>query len=319
MIIECSISGCLPRPNPLITETRKFDRFMITEEKLEAAFRKYTEEVIKFQVDHGLTYINDGFLKRQDLLRPFSSKLIGVKVGQLDRWFDNNIFYRVPVIKEKISGSPPYNETYLGLLPKKKLKAILPAPYTFYKLSRNEGYKNEIKFLFDIAEVLNSEIKYLEGQGYEYIQLSDPALVYHKTIPDKEQLGIIEEAIEIVTKGVKSRIGIQTFFGDISPMLAELLDWKVDDIGFDLYETDHHLIKEYRFKKGLSLGLVNSRNTLREDPIELVDICMNILSSSSPERLIVSTNCDLDFLPWSIAKLKIATVTSIASKLREAL
>ncbi len=316
MIVESSVSGFLPRPQWLINETRRYDRQRITKETLDSAFIKSTKEVIKAQEDNDLTFVNDGYLKQQDLLRPYTNKIRTVQVGQLYRWFDNNTFYRKPLIKGELIGYPPITETFSDLLEGKRLKAILPAPYTFYKLSRNEFYRDEEKLLFDFAEILQSEIECLEKQGYEYIQLSDPALVFHKTIPDKDVLRKIKGAIELITEGTNARICLQTFFGDISPILNEILDWKVDDIGIDFYESDFETIKEYNFTKGISLGLVNARNTLKENPAELVDICIELLAYSNPEKLGISTNCDLDFLTWEIAKSKIATVTTVEKKLK---
>lgn len=317
MNIKSSISGCLPRPPSLISETRKFDRSQTTKEELESAYRKYSEEVIAAQVEHGLTYINDGYLRRQDLLRPFTTNLDGVEEGQLYRWYNNNTFYRIPVIKGKVEGKPPFNETYLDLLPKSEYKAVLPAPYTFVKLSKNEYYNSDADFMQDIAEVINAEIKVLEKQGYTYIQLSDPALVYHKTLPKREELCVIAEAVETATKDVKARTCLQTYFGDIKPVLADVLDWKIDDIGIDYYETDSDAVKEYKFKGGVSLGIVDARNTLQEDPAELVAICNELADASNPVSLMVATNCDLDFLTWDEAQLKIATVANVAKHLKE--
>jgi len=317
MNIKCSISGCLPRPQRLISETRKYDRSRINEEELEEAYRTYTKEVIDYQVEQGLTYINDGYLRRQDLLRPFTTKLKGVETGQLYRWFNNNTFYRIPVIKGKLEGKAPFNETYLDLLPKAEYKAVLPAPYTFVKLAKNEHYESDADFLQDIAEIINAEIKALEKQGYTYIQLSDPALVYHKTAPSKKEISSIAAAIEIATSGVKARTGLQTYFGNIEPVLADVLDWKVDDIGIDYYETDADAVKEYSFKGGISLGLVDARNTLQEDSDELVSICNEVIDASNPVSLMVATNCDLAFLTWEEAQHKIETVVKVAKQLKE--
>jgi len=317
MNIKSSISGVLPRPPRLISETRKFDRSRITADELEAAYRNYTKTVIDFQVEQGLTYINDGYLRRQDLIRPFTTKLNGVEAGQLYRWYNNNTFYRIPVIKGRVKGDAPFNETYLDLLPAGEYKAILPAPYTFVKLAKNEYYDVETDLLHDIAEIINAEIRALVKQGYKYIQLSDPALVYHKTTPDKELLPVIADAVDTATKDVNARTVLQTYFGDITPVLADVLDWKVDDIGIDYYETDAEAVKEYSFKGGISLGIVDARNTLQENPEELVSICNEVIDASSPVSLMVATNCDLDFLTWEEAQHKITTVATVAQKLKE--
>ncbi len=318
-MIQSSISGILPRPSRLISATRQSAMARISEEELAQAYEKYSKKVIDFKVESGLTYVNDGYLRRQDLLRPFTTNLEGVEEGQLYRWFNNNTFYRIPIIKGKLAGTPPYNETYFNLLPKENLKAVLPAPYTFTKLAKNEYYEDEKEFLLDFAEILNKEIKALEAQGYSYIQLSDPALVYHNTAPCSCTLSDIAEAVEVATKGVKARTGLVTFFGDAAPVLGAITDWAVDDIGVDYYETDSDAIKEHSFKNGVSLGLVDARNTLKEDVSELVGLAKEVIDSSSPKNVIVSTNCDLDFLTWKEAKEKINTVCAVAAQLKEAI
>ncbi len=316
-MIQSSISGILPRPSKLISATRRYDRSRITEDELADAYRKYSEEVICYQQEAGLSLINDGYLRRQDLLRPFTEKLEGVEVGQLYRWFNNNTFYRIPIVKGKISGEAPFNDSYTELLPKDGLKAVLPAPYTFTKLSKNEHYSDDKEFLLDYAEVLNREIKALEAQGYSYIQLSDPALVYHNTVPSTSKLSEISEAVELATKGVKARTGLVTFFGDAAPVLGAVTEWVVHDIGIDYYETDADAVKENSFKGGVSLGLVDARNTLKEDVDELASIAKELIDASSPKDIIISTNCDLDFLTWKEAKEKIKTVVAVAAKLEE--
>ncbi len=90
-MIQSSISGILPRPSRLISATRQSARARISEEELAQAYEKYSKKVIDFKVESGLTYVNDGYLRRQDLLRPFTTNLEGVEEGQLYRWFKVNL------------------------------------------------------------------------------------------------------------------------------------------------------------------------------------------------------------------------------------
>ncbi len=318
-MIESSVSGILPRPSRLISMTRKYDRSRVSEEELEESYRKYSKTVIDYQVESGLTYVDDGYLRRQDLLRPHTVNLEGVEVGQLSRWFNNNTFYRLPIIKEKLSGYTCFYEAYYDLLPKENLKAVVPAPYTFTKLSKNEVYGDEKEFLMDYAEILNQQLKHLDSQGVSYIQLSDPALVYHKTMPNVSELSDIAEAVEVATRDVTARTGLITYFGDAEPVLGVITDWAVSDIGVDCYETDLNDIKEHSFKDGLSLGLIDARNTLTEDVSEVTEMAKTLLDATSPKNLIVSTNCDLDFLTWKEAKKKIKTIVAVAQMVKEAI
>ncbi len=326
-MIGCYVTGILPRPRELIETTRAYDRKRVNKEELERAFKKATTEVVEAQVSAGLSYVTDGMLKWQDLLRPYTENLKGVKIGALARWFNNNTFYRKPVVlgelqREKdITLEMTYTEYLPSTLP---WKAVLPAPYTFTKLSENNFYKNETELLFKYAEILRGEIRSLAERGFRYIQLSEPALVYNpfKEPISKDTLADVKNALETAVKGVKARVCLQTFFGDFAQILPDALDFPVDDLGVDLYETSLEKLKEYTFDKGVALGLVDARNSLAENERELTTVAEEIIESIYPSKIcdvFICPNCDLEFLPWERAKEKIRIIGNVTKRLQSEL
>lgn len=326
-MIDCYVTGLLPRPNELIKKTRAHERQGISKQELEESFAKATETVIEAQISVGLNCISDGMLRWQDLLRPFTEGVEGIELGGLTRWFNNNAFYRKPIVANHIKREKDVvkNITYLEKLPKNILwKAVLPAPYTFVSLSENQFYKDEAEFVFKFAEIINEEIKSLEEAGFNYIQLSDPALVWGLPAPKlkEDKLRLVKDVLEMAVKRTSVKICLQTFFGDFSQILPEALDFPVDHLGIDLYETDFQKLKEYSFEKGIALGLVDSRNSLVEKQDELIAIAKEIIESiyrSKVGEVFICPNCDLDFLPWERAEQKMKVVSSIAKHLREEL
>ncbi|MGB9683418.1 MAG: hypothetical protein ACPL1Z_00630 [Candidatus Bathyarchaeales archaeon] len=327
-MIGCYVTGILPRPSKLIETTRAYDRKKVNEEELERALKEAIIEVIEAQVSAGLTYITDGMLKWQDLLRPFTENLKGVKVGALARWFSNNTFYRKPIVlgefqREKdIALEMTYTEYLPSNLP---WKAVLPAPYTFAKLSENNFYKSETEVLFKYAEILREEIKTLAERGFKYIQLSDPALVYNpfKEPISKDTLVDVKNALETAVKGVKARVCLQTFFGDFAQILPDALDFPVDDLGIDLYATSLEKLKEYTCDdKGVALGLVDARNSLVENERELTTVAEELIESIYPSKIcavFICPNCDLEFLPWERAKEKMKIIGNVTKRLESEL
>jgi len=323
-MISCYVTGASPRSSELIRKTRAYERGKISKKELEESFEKATGTVIESQVSAGLSYITDGMLKWQDLLRPFTN-LKGITVGSLRRWFNNNTFYRKPVIKDYVKRERDVviNVTHLAKLPKNLLwKAILPAPYTFVSLSENQYYRDKAEFMFKFAEVINEEIEGLAEAGFSYIQLSEPALVYEQSKPKsmRDKLALVNDALEIAVKGTTTKTCLQTFFGDFSKILPEALDFPVDHLGIDLYETDFEELKEYGFEKGVALGLVDSRSSLVEEPDELVAVAKEIIESihrSNMGEVFICPNCDLDFLPWEKAEEKMKVLSSATKRLRE--
>ncbi|MEM3699711.1 MAG: hypothetical protein QXL57_02445 [Candidatus Bathyarchaeia archaeon] len=326
-MLGCYITGILPRPKELIETTRAYDRKRVGKEELEKAFKEATVKVIEAQITAGLNYVTDGMFKWQDLLRPFTENLEGVKIGALARWFNNNTFYRKPIVsgeilhKKDIALEMANMECLPGNVP---WKAILPAPYTLTKLSENNFYKNEAELLFRYAEILREEIKSLAEKGFKYFQLSDPALVYNpsKGSISKDTLVDVKNALETVVKGVRVRVCLQTFFGDFSQILPEALNFPVDDFGIDLYETSFEKLKEYTFDKGVALGLIDARSSLLEDEKELTAIAKELIECLYPSKMcdvFICPNCDLEFLPWERAKEKIKMVAEVAKNLENEL
>jgi 5-methyltetrahydropteroyltriglutamate--homocysteine methyltransferase len=199
-------------------------------------------------------------------------------------------------------------------------KVILPAPYTFVHLSENQFYKNNSEFMLTYAQILNEEIKELAKLGFNYVQLSDPALVHSsmgKSLSEDE-LDIVNEALRMAVEGAPIRTCLQTFFGDFSLILPAVLDFPVDDLGIDLYETKFDQLKEYTIQKGVALGVTDSRSSLIENPDELVAVTNTVLKTvCSKSSVFICPNCDLVFIPWALAREKMRVVGVVAKRLRE--
>jgi len=326
-MIGCYVTGTLPRSKELIEATRAHDRKKLSDKELEKAFEEDTLKVVKAQISTGLSYVTDGMLKWQDPFRPFTENLKGLKVGGLARWFNNNAFYRKPVVIDEIYREKNViaNLTYTKHLPMDiPWKAILPAPYTFAKLSENKFYKDETELMFKYAQILRDEIESLTEIGFKYVQLSDPALVYNPSREpiSKDVLASIREVLKVAVRGAMVKTCLQTFFGDFSQILPEALDFPVNDLGIDLYETNIEKLKEYNFEKGVALGLLDSRNSLIEDEDELVMVAEEIIEPIYPSKIcdvFICPNCDMEFLPWERAEEKLKVIGKVAKRLKNEL
>ncbi len=322
-MIGCYITGILPRPKELIEATRAYERRCISNTELERAFQKATVDAINAQLSVGLTYVADGMLRWQDLLRPFTENLQGVKAGNLARWFNSNMFYRKPVISSTIQREKNIVEdmTYLKLMPKTSpWKAVLPAPYTFIELSQISCRMDKTELMFEYAKILREEILSLARIGFKYVQLSEPALV-HKPTPTstiKDKSNTIKEALRVAVEGIPIKTCLQTYFGDFSQILPEALNFPVDHLGVDLYETDLKKLKEYDLDKGIALGIVDSRTSMiekRSDLTRVANEIINSIYSSTQTEVFICPNCDLEFVPWDVARQKIRVVADVVELL----
>jgi 5-methyltetrahydropteroyltriglutamate--homocysteine methyltransferase len=274
--------------------------------EVDRVLRQDIESLVGLQEESNLDALVDGQLNWQDLFRPFNELLTGIDLGSLTRWFDNNTFYRKPIIVQKVALKSNGLQQYFrsDLLPKvSHKKAILPGPFTFAHLSENRAYSSFSDLLNDLARALQRVVAALQERGYEYFQFNEPSICAPgRTQPELE---IAKQAYETCAHGIGGKSIIHTYFGDASQVIETLLDFPVDSIGIDFYATSVDSLKEYDFNKVLGCGCVDGRNSLLESPKELKMFVSRARESLEPPDIYLTPNCDLEFLPETVAEKKV--------------
>lgn len=281
------------------------DQGKITAEKLEEIYQGTIKRVIQEQEDAGVDIVTDGQIRWDDLVTPVAKNINGVEIGGLIRFFDNNVYYRRPIIKSKVSFmnySTVDQFKFAQTHAKKPVKAVLPGPFTLAKLSLDQHYKNIDKLTLDLAEILNQEAKELEKAGAKYIQLDEPSLCYN---PDKTDL--VVKAVAKTFNGVNVKKILFLYFGSIKRVLPGILDAPIDVIGVDVVSKPENLdvILNNDFRPELILGVMDARNTKIESEEELFDLFDKVTNKIRPEKIYISPSCGLEFLPHEAAVRKL--------------
>jgi 5-methyltetrahydropteroyltriglutamate--homocysteine methyltransferase len=301
--VDAHLTGVFPRSEKLVAATRAAVRGNLPQAEVDQVLVEDAKSLIILERQSALDEFVDGQLNWQDLFRPFSEIFTGVEPGGLTRWFDNNTFYRRPVVTEKVTfkGSGLHRYFRTDLLPKDlKKKAILPGPLTFALLSEDKVYQTSSDLVADIANSLRSTVKELQGMGYQHFQFNDPCICAANRT--KSELKTAKNAYEICAQGKGI---LQTYFGDASLVIDDLLDFPVDAIGIDFYSTRLEQLEGHDFNKTLGCGCLDGRNSLLELPSQLEDIVQNARQVLEPRGIYLAPNCDLEFLPHSVAERKI--------------
>lgn len=273
---------------------------------METIRRKDSASVIDLQKRLGFDTIVDGSLKWQDLLRPFAECTEGIKVGGLVRWFDNNTFYRQPIIHGKLSWRPGriLEYVYSDLLREvDNPKVVFPSPFAFARLSQNAYYTSAEALVQALGEVLSEAAKELAAVGIKHVQFSEPMAVSGKLSKDERR--IARDGLSAATDGVSCDTCVHTFFGDLAGVYPDILDWPVASIGADFYASNLALITEFGCTKPLVAGCVDSRNSLLEGPEEIARFASEVFNRLEPPDLILAPNADLEFLPRPVAEQKL--------------
>lgn len=268
--------------------------------------KKAISEVIEKQREAGIDLMTDGQLIWHDFLATLATRIDGFVMDGLVRYFDNNLYYRKPIVKDRLRRKGDILWDFkLALEIERNVKPILSC-FTLAKLSKNEYYSNFEELLWDLGEIVKEEIRNL---NVEFIQFDEPALLF----ASKGEIEIARDVFKEICK-VNARTILMTYFRSAENIFPEVLDFGFDIIGLDFvegFEANLKLAKEYGLEM-INVGIVDARNTRMEDLNDLKAKLEKILEFA--KEVYISPNAGLEFLP----EVKAFEKMKLVSKLKEA-
>lgn len=323
MSIETTFYGGFPRGKNFISLYSKFLKNDISREE----FYKKTEAIVLGLIrklsEYDVKIGTDGIFIWDDIFAPFSKALSSVEANGLYRFFDNNFYLRIPVVKGKISYEKCITcDWYRRIINRIKeerieyiLRAVLPGYALFAFYSDDKYYNDKTRMLRDYHKVLLEEIESLRGIGIEDIELHDPALLC-KEIPSK----ISEKSIDLyksLNKQVISKVWVITYF---RYSYFDRLESLIKDTNFiihiDLVENSSIMDNLLSLMDGgtLSLGIVDARNTKLEKVRQLKTIIEKF--REKVDKIYIAPNTFMEFIPERIAYRKVRILSNLSRKYR---
>lgn len=307
MRVDTYLVGLQPRTEELIQATRDFDRGRITEEELEEVRLAAADRDFALQLKLNFTYLSDPMFYWQDLLRPFVESLDGLDSGQqLSRWFDNNTFYRKPIINAYPSIS--YRKLLKYYFPrlwerKDKAKVIVPTPYTLFMASENRYFPDKRSGVLSCAQEMERVALLLEEKGASQIEFVEPFLFFRS--PEQADIELAIDAFNLTTQRVRSEVMIHFPFGNLQGHFREIIDFNASVIGIDFFATSLEDVTDFDTKKGIAIGCIDGRNSLVESVDWVTGFAGRVVEKLGDiKHIAVVPNCDLEFLPRAIAEEK---------------
>ncbi len=311
--------------------SEKFFAGEIDEAALQAVAKQIRKEDLLKQKEAGITYISSNDFSFYDnvldtaflfnvipqrykdlglseletyfaLARGYQGEKGNVKALAMKKWFNTNYHYLVPEIDDdteiKLVGTKPVDEykeaRELGV----DTKVAIVGPFTFLKLAKFTGAKK----ISDVSGKLTEEyvklVSVLTSKGADLIEFDEPYLVRDLDASDIELFKNIYASILANKNGAK--ILLQTYFGDIRDIYAEVIKLDFDLIGIDFVEgrKSLELVKSYGFPsdKVLVAGLVNGKNIWRNDYKKT----LSALKEIGVENVVLGTSCSLLHVPYTL-------------------
>ena len=320
-MVESAVVGSYPkppdegRPFTLRKTLHALERDQAGAEVLARVQDDLAAQVIAEQEAAGIDLVTDGAVRWDDLLTPFARSMSGFEIGGLLRWFDNNVYYRRPVCVGPVEWRGPASVgayTHAASVADKPVKAVIPGPITFARLSLDEHYGVYEKFVLALARVLAQEAFELQAAGAPVIQIDEPAL-----LAAPEDLDLARRALSAMTAEISaSETLLMTYYGDAKRLGPELFELPVDGFGLDFVAGPENteLLADFPDGVGLQAGVVDARNTKLEPEAELTAAIGGLAERLGERRLRVGPSAGLEFLPREKARAKLERLASAARK-----
>ncbi len=215
-LLPTTLVGSYSFPSWLEMARESAKQGKLTDSELEEAHDNGVKSCIKDQEIAGLDVITDGELRRETMVYFFSKRIHGFDnngrmkaIGNLDP----SIQMPDPVIVDKIrrAGSIgmanhfSFLKKYASAYP----KVTITGPQMLAKRATNEYYKDEKELVFDLAAVLNAELKEVVDAGCDFVQVDEPVWVGYP-----EDMPWLVEAFNRMVDGIKAKIVLHVCYGN---------------------------------------------------------------------------------------------------------
>ncbi|GAB3684469.1 hypothetical protein GCM10028857_13500 [Salinarchaeum chitinilyticum] len=275
--------------------------------EIESVYDQARAEVVEQQIDAGVDLVVEGQLRWDDMLAHPLAVADAVDTRGIVRYYDNNNFYREPVVTGDLEASGDVAAELDAAANvaadadrAADLAAVLPGPYTLADLATDEHYGDTAAFVDAVAEFLSSEIA--QFPDVEFLTLLEPSLV--QAAPGEGLDERASAAIDTVATAIDADVAVQPVYGALEERVyAHLLDADIDAVGFDLvadHDANVYNAQEYGATDDVVLGVVDGRNTLVESP-ETIRERVEWFEEQTPAadygRIYATANTDLFFLP----------------------
>lgn len=298
----------------------RWQRQLVNDAGLEQELQKVITRVIQEQEKAGLDLVSDGQIRWEDLAHGAARSAQGIHRGALRRFFDNNVYYRRLELESGVSWSKSRAAEefqFASKTSKKPVKVSLPGPLTLVLSTEAKPDQTREKLLVLYTDLLKKEVQALEKAGVKEIQLDEPAFDLKDPLLSKAV-----EAVNQIFQGVKARKWVAVYFQDVTALLPALSKLQVDVLALDVVspqEKNPDFIAKLAAKlaegvwtKEIALGLVDARNTRLEDPAKLKQQVAQFTKAIPADRLWLTPNCGLEFLPHASAEKKINLLCEVA-------
>jgi len=339
MLFPTTLVGSYPQPDWLIDRAKLAGRFpprvrakelwRIPPEFLAEAQNDATLIAIRAQEDAGLDIITDGEIRRESYSNRFATALEGIDIDNpgtaLDRSGHPNPVPRIVGKIRRRHAVEVDDVKFLRAHTTRRIKITVPGPFTMSQQAQNEFYATDEEASLGYAAAVNEEIKDLFAAGADIVQIDEP---YMQARPEKaRQYGL--SALNRALEGVTGTTCVHICFGYAAiiherpsgySFLPELAGCRCGQVSIETAQSNLDCSALTPLKdKQILLGVINLADMQVESAETVAARIRRALPFVAPERIVVSTDCGMKYLPRDVADGKMRAMVAGAALMRREL
>lgn len=324
--MKITVLGSYPRipagAGPSVrTALNRFDAGQITPWELETTVRAVTRSVLELAAEMGLDTTTDGQIRWHDLLDPIVRDVDNLRPGGLQRYFNNNFYYRRPEIVGRLAWAggalAEWTRIARALYPDVALKVALPGPFTVAQLADDLSYRDRARLLADLVDVLRLEAESVARVGVAEIQWDEPALVAGNPPPTGEVEAVLRD---LAVGPWACPVSLAFYFGSLTPyldVLARLPYARVyGDVVADPTLATFWSTETVPYEVGL--GLLDAREVRLEAVDAVAETVAAVVARQGRDRVWLHPNAGLEWLPPDWARRKVERLAAVRKAVEEA-
>ena len=339
MVLPTTLVGSYPQPGWLVDKAvltgsspprvRMREVWRLSGEALAEAQDDAVRLALADQERAGIDIVTDGEARRESYFNHFATALSGIDLdhpGTATNRLGKTV--QVPRVVGPVRRLRPVELEALRFLKahtSRPAKVTLPGPFTLSQLAKDEHYGDERKLALDYAAAVNAELRALEKEGADYLQLDEP---YLQAQPEKaRKYGV--EAIDRALEGIGVPTIVHLCFGYAYVVadkpsgysfLPELARSSCRQVSIEAAQPrlDPAVVESLPGKTVL-LGVLDLGDQQVESAATVARRIRAALRHIPPERLVIAPDCGMKYLPREVAYGKLAAMVEGARIVRREL
>jgi len=304
---------------------------------LEEAILDAVRVAVCDQEDAGLDILSDGEIRRQRFLWNVVEKLSGLSVVPAQRKLGVMSYDSAPRFEtvERVGAPEGFGlvqeYTDVRKLTRKPIKVCCPGPLTIVMpITPKGGYDGDyLPLLYDLAELVNRELKQVVAAGATFIQIDEPSAVGRTPVlPVEETVALFNKTVE----GLEAKIALHICFGNnqgrpamkrtYRPLFPGILEAKAEQIALEFSNremSEVELWSEFGGERELAAGVIDVKSMYLETPEDVAERIRTVLQHVDPDKLYLTCDCGFSASSRGLARAKLHALVAGARIVRQEL